>query len=189
MPPIFVEQKLVFGVWGEGGPEEGVGAGWGVGSGTDSVLRGWLGRGGRSGVTPRDHQQGSGCVYAVCQYEFSPVAKSERRWLMRTKFPSWQNSPLKSSRSKDQTKAPPNLFSFRYLTWIQQHHHRFNLMRSCHWNGTLRGSHDHLCVEAGFVVVPHPIILFDSVWDFLVLNQVDSGPLQKSANLKRESNC
>lgn len=101
---------------------------------------------------------------------------------MRTKFPCPQNSPLKSSRSRAQTKAPPNLFSFRYLTCNQQH---ISVIVS---SPLTYESHDHLCVEAGFVVVSHPLILFESIWDFLVLCHVDSGPLEKSANLKRGGN-
>lgn len=43
----------------------------------------------------------------------------------------------------------------------------------------------HLCVIAGFVVISHPLVLLDSIRDFLVLDQVDSGPIEKSTNLKR----
>lgn len=43
----------------------------------------------------------------------------------------------------------------------------------------------HLCVIAGFVVVSHPLVLLDSIWDFLVLDHVDRGPLEKSTNLNR----
>lgn len=50
----------------------------------------------------------------------------------------------------------------------------------------LKESRDHLNVIAGFVVISHPLVLFDSIRDFLVLDQVDSGPLEKSTNLKRE---
>lgn len=53
---------------------------------------------------------------------------------------------------------------------------------------TLPESREHLGFKAGFVVVSHPLILFDSIWDFLVLDHVDRGPLEESANLKREKN-
>lgn len=49
----------------------------------------------------------------------------------------------------------------------------------------LQESRDNLGVIAGLVVISHPLILFDSIWDFLVLNHVDRGPLEKSANLKK----
>lgn len=49
----------------------------------------------------------------IVETESLPMSKSLCRWPMRGCLPWSQNSPAKSSRSKAQTKAPPNLFSFR----------------------------------------------------------------------------
>lgn len=49
-------------------------------------------------------------------------------------------------------------------------------------------THDYLSLKTLFVVISNPFILFDGIWNLLILDQVDTGPLKKSANLKRGLN-
>ena len=39
-------------------------------------------------------------------------------------------------------------------------------------------------METFFVVIANPLILFESIWNFLILNQLNTGPFKKSADLK-----
>ena len=43
---------------------------------------------------------------------------------------------------------------------------------------------DYLSLNTVFVVIANPLILFARIWNFLILNQLDAGPWEKSANLK-----
>ena len=45
---------------------------------------------------------------------------------------------------------------------------------------------DYLGPKTVFVVISNPLVLFDGVWNFLVLNQVDTGTLKERANLKKK---
>lgn len=44
--------------------------------------------------------------------------------------------------------------------------------------------HVYLSLKTDFIVKSNPLILLDGIWYFLILNQVNTGPLKKSANLK-----
>lgn len=42
----------------------------------------------------------------------------------------------------------------------------------------------YLSLKTLFIVIANPLILFKCIRNFLILNQLDTGPLEKKANLK-----
>lgn len=122
---------------------------------------------------------------------------SLRRWDSRGCLPAPQNLPLKSSRSKAHTKAPPYFISFMYWTCglnknISQPQRKEDLILCLEFHPADQPSVCNACVLIATyldlialpAIKPYPLIVLAGIGHFLLINPLNGGALQEGADLK-----